>query len=89
LKSSAEDGAPAQWDKGGTSLSRSFNRDASVTRRRPAEAPDAPVQARERFTLSLFGQHHSLVRNAANTTWVSRRGTEQLEVRETNGLSVG
>lgn len=61
-------------------------RAADTARRRPApqafsvDAP-APLTAPERWTLHLLGTAVDLVRNAADTAWVGRRGNTQIEVR--------
>jgi len=54
-------------------------RNTTIAHRRPK--PQAALVAPEQLSLTLFGEHLDLVRSAANTAWVARRGTEQLEVR--------
>ena len=57
-------------------------RDTTIARRRPANIADASPQAREQVLLMLDGQRIDLVRNAADTAWVARRDSAQLEVRD-------
>src|SRR5262245_14830358 len=40
-----------------------------------------PINSPDLFTLMLLGERIELVGNAANTAWVGRHGSEQLEVR--------
>lgn len=61
-------------------------RSTSTARRRPATQAFSldnppPLVAPERWSINLLGTSVDLVRNAANTAWVGRRGNTQLEVR--------
>ena len=65
-------------------------RSATIGHRRPKPAPffsvtvPIPMDPPEEYILMLGGERVDLVRNAADTAWLGRRGNTQLEVR-TNG----
>lgn len=59
----------------------------TIAHRRPKPGPfsvdvPTPINAPDLLTLTLMGERIDLVRNAANTAWVGRYGSEQLEVRD-------
>src|SRR5262245_61599003 len=59
-------------------------RDTTVAHHRPANLPDASIQARTQMYLTLDGERIDLVRNASDTAWIARRDKPQLEVRDLN-----
>lgn len=69
-------------------------RTGTTARQRPAPQAfsldqPAPLKAPERWSLTLLGERIDLIRNAANTAWVGRRGNAQIELRSAgDGLLV-
>jgi hypothetical protein len=66
-------------------------RSATIAHRRPKPAPffsvtvPIPINSRVEYFVMLGGERVDLVRNAADTGWVGRRGNTQLEVRAGRG----
>jgi RHS repeat-associated protein len=67
----------------------------TIAHHRPKPAPffsvdtPIPINSPDLVILTLLGERVDLVRNAANTAWVGRHGSEQLEVRDRgNGTMV-
>lgn len=68
------------WDVPLSFISR--NNTTAYSRPAPqAAGQSTPLRARESLSLTLDGARVDLVRNAANTAWVARRGGSQVEVR--------
>jgi RHS repeat-associated protein len=77
--------AGASWD---VPLSYIF-RSASIAHRRPqpglfSVVNPAPIFVPIEYVMMIGGERIDLVRNAADTAWVGRRGNAQLEVRAVN-----